>query len=83
MTEYDAKIKEYRKKISELQQKKKEILIKKNSKLAELLYNLMQSDENFYSDFLKLLEKYKAKEILETLEKPHNEKLKSGEKEVV
>ncbi|WP_346745297.1 hypothetical protein [uncultured Campylobacter sp.] len=68
MTEYDAKIKEYRKKISELQQKKKEILVKKNSKFAELLYNLMQ-DENFYSDFLKLLEKYKAKEILETLEK--------------
>lgn len=70
MTEYDAKIKEYRKKISELQQKKKEILVKKNLKFAELLYNLIQSDENFYSDFLKLLEKYKAKEILEALEKP-------------
>ena len=77
MTEYDAKIKEYRKKISELQQKKKEILIKKNSKLAELLYNLMQSDENFYSDLLKLLEKYKAEEILATLGKIRNEKLKS------
>jgi len=77
MTEYDAKIKEYRKKISELQQKKKEILVKKNLKFAELLYNLIQSDENFYSDFLKLLEKYKAEEILETLEKTQNEKLKS------
>ena len=76
MTEYDAKIKEYRKKISELQQKKKEILLKKNSKLAELLYNLIQSDENFYSDFSKLLEKYKAKEILAILEKPENKKLK-------
>lgn len=77
MTEYDAKIKEYRKKISELQQKKKEILVKKNLKFAKLLYNSIQSDENFYSDFLKLLEKYKAEEILKTLEKTQNEKLKS------
>ena len=64
---FDEEIQKYREKIALLQQKKKELATKQYAKITALLFDTIQKDENFYSDFIKLLEKYKADEILEIL----------------
>lgn len=65
---FDEEIQKYREKIALLQQKKKELATKQYAKITALLFDTIQKDENFYSDFIKLLEKYKADEILEALQ---------------
>lgn len=64
---FDEEIQKYREKIALLQQKKKELATKQYAKITALLFDTIQKDENFYSDFVKLLEKYKSDEILEIL----------------
>ena len=61
---FDEEIQKYREKIALLQQKKKELATKQYAKITALLFDTIQKDENFYSDFIKLLEKYKADGIL-------------------
>ena len=65
---FDEEIQKYKEKIALLQQKKKELATKQNAKISALLFDVIQKNENFYSDFIKLLEKYKADEILEILQ---------------
>ena len=67
MNEIDEQIKKLKEKIGKLQQKKIENATKNSLKLLTSLQKLLKKDENFNKDFVNLLKKYEANEILDIL----------------
>lgn len=67
MNEIDEQIKKLKEKIGKLQQKKIENAAKNSLKFLASLQKLLKKDENFNKDFVNLLKKYEANEILEIL----------------
>ena len=67
MNEIDEQIKKLKEKIGQLQQKKIENAAKNSLKFLTSLQKLLEKDENFNKDFVNLLKKYEANEILEIL----------------
>lgn len=67
MNEIDEQIKKLKEKIGKLQQKKIENAAKNSLKFLASLQKLLEKDENFNKDFVNLLKKYEANEILEIL----------------
>lgn len=67
MNEIDEQIKKLKEKIGKLQQKKIENAAKNSLKFLTSLQKLLEKDENFNKDFVNLLKKYEANEILEIL----------------
>lgn len=69
MTEIDSEILKLKKRMAELQDKKKKLLVKEKADFATLIFDKIQADENFYKDLVKILEQYKAQDVIEILQK--------------